>query len=386
MFPDTIHIDSQILMANTVTIRPVRSKSDERIFINFPWQIYKDYPYWVPPLKMDRRKLIDRKHNPFYQHAAMEMFLAERNGEVVGRIAAIVNENHNREHNEKMGFFGFFESIKDQDVTNALLDAAKAWLREKGMSAMRGPVSPSVNDELGLLVDGFDRLPAVLMPYNPPFYLGLLEKYGLRKVKDLFAFQVFRDDAVTDRLKRVSDSVKEKTGFSLRAINMKKFDEEVAVVHELYTRGWERNWGEVPLTDDEFKHMAKDLKMIVDPSLVIIAELNGKPIGFAMSVPDINEVLWHNKHGWILPAAFRLGFLKKRIKSIRIIILGVIPEYQPSGAGVVLFYETAVRAIAAGYPYGEASWVLEDNIMMNRGAELLNGKKTKTYRLLQVDI
>lgn len=347
--------------------------------------MYKDYPFWVPPLLMDRKKLIDRKNNPFYQHARMEMFLAERNGTLVGRIAGIVNDNHIREHKENIGFFGFFECINDQSVANALFDAAIAWLKGQKVTGVRGPASPSVNDEYGLLIEGFDRTPTILMPYNPPYYATLIEKYGFAKVKDLYAYEVNRDDVMTERLVRVSEALKKRDGFTFRSLNMKEFDKEVEVIHELYTRGWERNWGEVPLTDAEFNYMAKDLKAIVNPELVVIAELNGKPIGFGMSLPDLNEILQFNKSGMLLPALVRMLLFKKRIRSIRIIILGVMPEYLTTGVGAVLFYETAVRAVANRYPYGEASWVLEDNLMMNRGAKLLNGKLTKRYRLYQMD-
>jgi len=375
----------RVSMSSQVSVRAVRSRSDERAFIRLQYKMYKDYPYWVPPLLMDRKKLIDRAHNPFYKHARMELFLAQRDGTLVGRIGAIVNDNHNREHKENIGFFGFFECVNDQAVANALFDAATGWLKEQKVAGVRGPANPSVNDEYGLLIEGFDRSPAILMPYNPPYYANLIEGYGFAKIKDLFAYQVNRDDVMTERLKRVSEAVKNRDGVVFRSINMKDFDNEVKIVHELYTRGWEHNWGEVPLTDDEFDYMAKDLKAVVNPELVIIAELKGKPVGFGMSLPDLNEIFRFNKSGHLLPALVRMVLFKRRVSNIRIIILGVLPEYQPSGVGAVLFYETAIRAIANGYPYGEASWVLEDNMMMNRGAKLLNGKLTKRYRLYQVD-
>ncbi len=372
-------------MSSQVSVRAVRSRSDERAFIRLQYKMYTEYPYWVPPLLMDRKKLIDRAHNPFYKHARRELFLAERDGSLVGRIGAIVNDNHNREHKENIGFFGFFECVNDQAVANALFGAAVGWLKEQKVDGIRGPASPSVNDEYGLLIEGFDRSPTILMPYNPPYYANLIEGYGFAKIKDLFAYEVNRDDVMTERLKRVAEAVKNRDGVAFRSFNMKDFDNEVKIVHSLYTRGWEHNWGEVPLTDDEFDYMAKDLKAVVNPELVVIAELKGKPVGFGMSLPDLNEILRFNKSGHLLPALVRMILFKKRVSSIRIIILGVLPEYQPSGIGAVLFYETAVRAVANGYPYGEASWVLEDNVMMNRGAKLLNGKLTKRYRLYQVD-
>ncbi len=371
---------------SNVTIHPVHSKKDETRFIKFQWKIYEGNPHWVPPLLMDRRKLIDRKGNPFYKHSEMEMFLAERDGQIVGRIAAIVNNNHIKEHHEKVGFFGFFECIDDQAVANALFNAARQWLKAKGMKAMRGPASPSVNDEYGLLVDGFDKAPYVLMSYNPPYYATLIEHYGFTKAKDLFAYEVNSNTVFTEKLKRVSEIVKKREGLIFRSLNMKDFPNEVRRIHDLYTRGWEHNWGEVPLDDDEFDYMAKDLKPIVNPELVVIAEVKGKPVGFGLSLPDLNQVLINNKKGRLIPGLLRMVFQKKKINGVRIIILGVVPEYLNSGIGGVLFYETGLRCVAQGYPHGEASWILEDNVRMNRGAELLQGEKTKTYRIYQMPV
>lgn len=350
-------------------------------FIKFQWKPYEGNPYWVPPLIMDRKKLLNRKKNPFYKHAEMELFLAERGREVVGRIGAIVNDNHNKEHQENIGFFGFFECVDDQEVANALFDAAKQWLTAKGVTAMRGPASPSVNDEYGLLVDGFDKSPAILMSYNPPYYQKLIETYGFVKAKDLYAFYLHSDRVFSDKLKRVTEIVKKKSGAVFRSLDMKRFDEEVRTIRELYNKGWSRNWGEVPMTTEEFDYVAKDLKQIVDPELVIIAEIRGKPIGFALTLPDYNMILKDNKKGRLLPALIRMLLFKKRIDFSRVMILGVLPEYLNSGIGGVLFYETGMRSVKQGYPHGEASWVLEDNTMMMRGAELMNGEKWKTYRV-----
>ncbi|MEW6511379.1 MAG: hypothetical protein AB1428_10505 [Bacteroidota bacterium] len=368
---------------NNLRVRPVLSKADEKRFIKFQWVPYAGNPYWVPPLLMDRRKLIDRKNNPFYHHAAMELFLAERDGEIVGRIGAVVNDNHNKEHEENIGFFGFFECIDDQEVANALFDAAAGWLRNKGVTAMRGPASPSVNDEYGLLIEGFDRLPAVLMTYNPPYYQRLVETYGFAKAQDLFAYYIHKDKVFNERFTRIADVVNKREGLKIRQLDMSRFDEEVRLIRELYSRGWSRNWGEVPMTEDEFNYVAKDLKAVVDPRLVIIAESKGKPVGFGMTLPDINQILVRNRHGWLVPAIIRLLLLKKKVDRVRIVILGVLPEYGNSGIGAALFYETGRRCVAYGYPHGEASWVNEDNVMMNRGAELMQATVDKRYRIYQ---
>lgn len=368
---------------SSVAVHSVLSKRDEKAFIRFQWKIYAGNPHWVPPLLLDRKKLIDRKNNPFYRHAETELFLAKRNGEIVGRIAAIINHNHIKEHNENIGFFGFFDCVNDQEVANALFDAARRWLSERKMSAMRGPASPSVNDEYGLLIDGFDKSPAILMTYNPPYYQKLLESYGLQKARDLYAYYLHGDKVFTDKLVRVSELVRQRIGVVVRSLDMKRFDEEVATIRELYNRGWERNWGEVPMTEEEFRYVAKDLKAIVNPKLVIIAEVKGKPVGFGMSLPDLNIVLKHNKNGYLIPGIIRMLLLRKRINFMRIVILGVLPEYLNTGLGGLLFYETGKRGVENGYFHGEASWVIEDNVMMNRGAELMNADKYKTYRIYQ---
>jgi GNAT superfamily N-acetyltransferase len=367
----------------STAIRPVRSKADEKAFIKFQWVPYKGNPAWVPPLLLDRRKALDRKNNPFYRHASMEMFLAERNGELVGRIAAIVNDNHIKEHHEKVGFFGFFESVNDQEVAGALFDAASSWLKERGMEAIRGPASPSVNDEYGLLIDGFHLPPMILMAYNPPYYQALVEGCGFAKAKDLYAYKVVEAKVFTDKLVRGTEIVRKRTGVTIRTIDFSQFDREVKILRELYSRGWESNWGEVPMTEDEFAYAAKDLKALAYPELVLIAEIKGKPVGFALTLPDYNQILIHNRKGHLLPALIRIALNRKKMNQCRIIILGVLPEYQRNGLGGLMFYETGRRGVDRGFPVGEASWVLEDNIMMVRGAELMGGEIWKRYRIYQ---
>jgi hypothetical protein len=369
-----------------VIIRTVSSSGDVKRFIKFQWEIYRGNPVWVPPLLMDRRKLMDKKKNPFYQHSEAEFFLGFRDGKIVGRIGAIINENHNKEHNDKIGFFGFFECIDDAEVAYTLIGTAKDWLARRGATAMRGPASPSVNDEYGLLIDGFDKPPVVLMPYNPPYYATLLEGAGLKKVKDLYAYHVHKDKVFTEKLKRVSEIVKKREGISFRTLDMKNFKKEVALIRDLYNKAWQYNWGAVPMTDAEFDALAKDLKPVVVPELVIIAEYKGEPIGFSLSLPDLNIALKHNRNGYLLPGLYCLFRYKKAITATRIIVLGVVKEFQMTGAGGVLFYETGVRSVKSGYPEGEASWVLEDNVMMNRGAELLNADRTKTYRVYETSL
>ncbi len=369
---------------SAITIRPVRTKSDRKLFIEIQWMMNRDMPAWVPPLRMDRWKLTDVKKNPFYQHAEVEFYIAERNGQPVGRIGAIVNHNHNREHGESMGFFGFFESVNDQEVSKALLDTARAFVKAHGATQFRGPVTPSVNDEYGLLVDGFDRTPAVLMSYNPPYYAALLESYGLRKVKDLLAYLMDQETVYSDRLERANRLVRERQEIELRPIDMKHFHDDVERLKEVYNRAWAKNWGAVPMTDDEIDALAADLKPVVVPELVLFAFKKGKVIGFALSLPDINQALRFNRSGGLVTGLWHLWSKKRHIDTVRIIALGTLPEYLNTGAAGVLFYETAVRAKRLGYRYGEASWVLEDNAPMVKSAEALKGVISKRYRLYQM--
>ena len=371
---------------HSLSLEKVESKRDINQFIKFSWKIYRNNPVWVPPLLMDRKKLIDRKNNPFYRHAEAEFFIARRNGEIVGRIGAIINHNHNREHNENIGWFGFFESIHEQDVANVLFRGAAEWLKARGVTAMRGPASPSVNDEWGLLIDGFDKSPYVLMPYNPQYYAELYEQAGLQKIKDLYAYHVRRETVFSERLVRVTELLRQREGLSFRTINMKDFKNEVSLIKDLYNRAWQYNWGAVPMTDEEFDALAKDLKPVVDPNLVIIAEFKGEPVGFSLSLPNLNLALKYNKSGYLLPGLFWLLWKKKSINQIRIIVLGVVRERQKTGAAGILFYETARRGIEHGYYEGEAGWVLEDNVMMNRAAEFLNAERYKTYRIYEIPI
>lgn len=374
-------------MLNSKELRIVKVKTDSDIkkFIKLPWKIYKDNFYWVPPLIFEKKFLIDRNKNPFYKHAEAEYFLAFNNSEVVGRIATIINHNHNLEHNEKIGFFGFFECIDDQNVADKLFETAKEWLKERGISTMRGPASTSVNDEYGMLIEGFDKSPVVMMPYNPPYYPILVENAGFKKIKDLYSYYLNKEIFNKEKIERVINLVKERNNIAVRPINMKDFNKEVKIIERIYNEAWQYNWGAVKMTEEEFNALAKSLKMIVDPELVLIGEVNNQPVGFALSLPDINTVLKYNKGGHLIPAIFKLVTNKKKIDGIRIIALGVQKEYQKTGVAGFLFYETAIRALKRGYKWGEAGWVLEDNLMMNRSAEMMNAILYKKYRIYQIN-
>jgi len=373
-----------------VEVRPVRSAADRRQFLELPYRLYRDDPHWVAPLRMAQKDILNTRRHPFYQTSDAEMFLACRGKSIVGRIMAILNRAHNEFHNERTGFFGFFEVTNDSEATAALLDAAREWLRSHGAESIRGPMNPSTNYECALLVEGFDLDPVVMMTYNPPYYASLLEAYGMEKAMDLYAYDIGADYFNhSNKLQRVAERLRTKTSIKVRTVNMKDFKNEVAIIREVYNDAWSKNWGFVPMTEQEFDHMAKDLKQIVDPRVLLIAEqiIEGKkprPVGFLLAVPDLNRAL-KRINGRLLP----LGLLKllwhsRSIKSIRVITMGGILEFQNLGLGSIFLDEIYRRGPAAGFPDGEMSWVLENNVMMNRAAELIGGRRTKTYRIYEM--
>ncbi len=367
-----------------VHVRPATTRRDTEAFIRFTWDVYRDDAHWVPPLLFDRRKILDTEKNPFYQHASRELFLAERDGRIVGRIAAIVNRRHNEVHADSTGFFGFFECIDDQEVAQALFASAGAWLRERGLTVMRGPMNPSINDDLGLLIAGFDSAPFMLMPHNPPYYQALIEGCGLHKAKDLYAYILQNRDMPLDRLRKGREIVQKRYGISVRDLNFKDIPGEVRILKELYNVAWEKNWGAVAMTDAEFDALAKDLVQVLGRRFrrfTFLVEKGGQPIGFALFLPDINQILIRNRGGRTLPGIWRLLTQTKTITRGRIIVLGILPEYRGKGIDAMMYLEVIERAAAVGVMEGEASWILEDNVMMNHGLQQLNAVPYKTYRI-----
>lgn len=369
------------------SIHKVESKNDLMAFIKMQWKIYKNDPHWVPPLIMDRKKNLDKKKNPFFKHAEADYFLAVKNGEIVGRIAAIKNDLHNKHHNDKVGFFGFFECINDQQVADALFETARNWLKERGLTSMRGPANPSSNDEYAMLLEGFDDSPRLLMPYNPPYYLTLCENYGFKKEKDLYAYKLESDKVLSsDKLRRGAEIAKTRSGIKITTLDIKNFQSELEKVKKVYNAAWAPNWGFVPMTDEEIDAMAKDLKAIVEPALVLFGEVDNKIVGFALAMPDYNQI-FKKMNGKLFPfGIIRLLTGKKKINWARIITLGIIPEYQKRGLDAVFYWEIVNRAREIGIIFGEASWILEDNEMMNRGAKVMNGELYKKYRIYEIKI
>jgi hypothetical protein len=367
-----------------VDIRPVRDKKDLMAFIKFQWKINQDDPNWVPPLLMDRLKVLNRDKNPFFKDNPAEFFLAYRNGEIVGRIAAIINHQHNKFHEDKTGFFGFLDAENDKSVFEALLKTAEQWLKDKDRDMMMGPMNPSTNDEVGFLIEGFDTPPYFMMTHNPPYYHDIMEELGFEKAKDLYAYYIDKNMLDMERVNRLAESMKRKFPVKIRTVDMKKFDEELQVVRKIYNDAWSKNWGFVPMTPEEFDFIANDFRKIIDPQLVLIAENKGKPMGFSLAIPNYNEIFKKIPSGKLFPFGF-LTFLlnKNKLKSLRAITLGVVKEYQTSGIGGMLILETIRRGLSAGYFSAEMSWVLEDNDLMNRGASLVGGTIHKKYRVYQ---
>ncbi len=370
-----------------IKISKVDSPKDLMRFIKFQWKIYQNDKYWVPPLIMDRKKILNKVKNPFFKHAEADYFLAERDGELVGRIAAIKNDLHNKYHNDKAGFFGFFECINDQKVADALLDTAKKWLKDRGLDEMRGPANPSSNDEWGMLLDGFDDEPRLLMTYNPKYYLTLCDNYGLKKIKDLYAWKLEQEKVLgSEKVRRVAELARKRYGLKITQLNMKNFNAEVEKVKYIYNKAWAPNWGFVPMTEEELDAMAKDLKPLVEPSLVIFGEIEGNLAGFALVMLDYNYI-FKSLNGKLFPfGMIKLFTQKKKIPWARIITLGLIPEYQKKGLDATFYWEVVNRAKMLGVALGEASWVLEDNDMMNRGAKAMNGTLYKKYRIYGMKI
>ncbi|WP_163996477.1 GNAT family N-acetyltransferase [Pyxidicoccus caerfyrddinensis] len=374
-------------LPSDVQVTPVRGSTEKMQFIRFPYGIYKNDPNWVMPLEMERKDFLDPKKNPFFQYGEVELFLARRGGEVVGRIAAIRNPRHMEVHGTKEGFFGLFECVNDAGITRALLDAAAAWLRERGMNAMLGPANVSSNQDWGLLIDGFDTPPAIMMPHNPPYYAALLEACGLTKAKDLYAFELSSSAAPPEKVVRIAEKLRVREGVTVRPVNMKDLDAEVKRIRDIYNSAWEKNWGFVPFTDAEFDHLAKDLKAIVRPELALMAEVKGEPVAFALTVPDANQAI-KAAGGRLTHFGLPIGLAKlllasRRINRLRLIILGIKEGYRRRGLDAILYLDTLRTAKQLGYVGGEISWTLEDNHLVNRAIESMGAQRSKTYRVYQ---
>jgi hypothetical protein len=369
-----------------IEIKPVVTGLDKKAFINLQWTIYKNDPYWVPQLKMAIKDILNPKH-PFYETADTQMFIAKKDKAVVGRIMAIDPKKYNEFHDSNVGFFGFYECIKDSDVAKELLKTAEQWCRQRGRQQILGPFCPSTNYESGLLVKGFDDPPQIMMTYNPSYYLKHLEAQDYTKEMDLLAYRIKLPFQMNETIVKISERAEKKNKITYRKIDKSKFDEEVQRLLEIYNDAWESNWGFVPYTEKEFLHMAKDLKMIVDERLLLFVEVDGETAGFIACLPDLNQVFKSIPNGCLLPTGiFKLLSFKKRVSRIRVPLMGVKQKFRKLGIETLLYYKSQLAAQECGYQECEASWILENNIMMNRPLQKMGFDPYKTYRIYKKDL
>jgi GNAT superfamily N-acetyltransferase len=352
-------------------------------FLELPYRLYRANPCWVPPLRIAVKELLNTEKHPFYANAEMACFLARQDDRTVGRIAAILDKNYNRFHEDNIAFFGFLEMIDSQSVADALLRAARQWLQAKQVRAIQGPMNPSSNYECGMLVEGFDSSPYVMMTYNPPYYGELMERAGWRKAKDLYAYISSTSSVASEKVNRVAGRALRHNKVHVRPIDMKKFDAELEAVWQVYNSAWQRNWGFVPMTKAEFLAMGKEMKQILVPELVLIGEVDDRIVGFALALPDINQAL-KPAGGNLFPfGLFKILYYQRLVRNLRVVALGVVEEYRTAGVAAGFYAALIENARRLGYKDCEMSWILEDNVLMNRSLEALGAKRYKTYRIYE---
>src|SRR5882724_802320 len=368
-----------------IEISRVASPAERDRFIKFPWRIYENDPVWVPPLLLERKQFLDRKKHPFYEHGDAALFLARAGGEVVGRIMACHDPKYNALHQSNVGFFGMFESIDDQQVASALLDAAADWLRQLGRDQIMGPIDYSIFDLCGVLIEGFQFQPMVLTAYNPPYYRGLIEGCGFGKEIDLYAWWFSDPTEAAKRLRRLAGALEKRREITLRQGNLRNLAGESRKLLQIYDEAWKNNWGFAQFTEREFEFMTQELKPILISELVWVAEVQGEPVGFILCVPDINVAL-KKINGRLTTFGLPIGlaklfYYKSRIKTVRLVALGVLPKYRRHGiAGMLVLRIIEEAMIKRGF-VGECSLILENNRMMNRFLEAIGAEKYKTYRI-----
>lgn len=368
-----------------VQVRQVLDRADRNRFIRLPYTLHRNDPAWVPPLLIEQRDLFNPKTNPFFDHGRMHLYLAEKDGRITGRVAAIDDDNHNRTHGDNLLFFGFFEA-EDAETAAALYRQVEDKARELGRGTVRGPANPTMNDGSGFQINAFDEPPFLMMPQNPASYPEMAVANGYAKVMDLYAWRFNPSAGASERLNRLADRAAGRTGVTIRPLDMKNFERDAASLKRLYDEAWENNWGFVKYTDREFAALVKGLKMIVEPSLALFAEVDGRLAGAAIALPDVNQV-FARMGGRLFPTGiFSLLRRKSIVTRARLPILGIMPEFRNRGLELVLIRDVTRAGAALGYTDGECSWVLESNEAMNRGIEVTGGELYKTYRLFQKSV
>ena len=375
--------------ADELSVRPVAGRRELREFILLPFRLYEGVDQWVPPLLSERKRHLDRRKNPYFQHADAEYFLARRGDRVVGRITAQVDRRFNRFQGNDWGMFGFFECEDDPEVAGALLDAARGWLRERGRDHMIGPLDFTTNHEAGLLVDGFELRPQILENWHHPYYAGLLEGAGLAKEMDLlkWSLHVSGRENVHPAIFELAERLEPEHGIRVRGMRRRDLTAEIARFMEIYNAAWERNWGFVPLTEAEIEHYASELKPLLDEDWAMVAETaDGETVGVALALPDYNQVLKH-LGGRLLPLGWLRALRERRkIDTVRVFALGVKPEYQHTGVAAALYARHYDMAEATPQNKGETGWILEVNKPMNKAMEAMGGEVVKRYRIYGEDL
>ncbi len=350
-------------------------------FIKLPFILYKKDPHWVPPLRADVKTTLDRRENPFFEHAEAEYYIAREGAAPLGRVAAIIDHNYNKYHNTKVGWFGFFESVNDGDVARCLMRAACGWLRDRGMEEVMGPASPTLNDEAGFLIEGYDKSPVIMMPYNPPYYNDLIAGEGFEKVKDLYAWYLSASIQPPPRVRRIVERVISRSRLTVRPLDMRDFRAELGRVKEIYNRAWERNWDFASMTEAEVDFMAKKLRPIIIPEMIQFLEIDGRPVAVSIVVPDANLIL-KRMHGRILPLGWlKFLYYRRKIKDLRLFALGILPEYRGKGFDAVLNMAALMKGKELGVNGGELSWTLEDNHAINDSIAAMGAALYKKYRV-----
>ncbi len=370
-----------------IEIRKVETKKDKKVFINLPWLIYKNDPNWVPPLKMAVEDMLNPKH-PFYETGKAQCFIAFRDKDVAGRIMAINPNAYNDYHGSKAGFFGFFESIKDPEVTKALLSEAEKWIKDQGLNEIQGPFNLSSNYESGLLVKGFDDPPQIMMTYNPSYYAKYIDSLGYTKAMDLLAYNVSYPVTMPEVILKIAKRVEERNKITYRFLDVKDFENEVAKMFDIYNDAWEKNWGFVPMTEKEFRHTAKELKMIINEKLVVFVDVDGETAGFIVGIPDLNQVFKKIPNGSLFPTGlFKILRHKKYVSRMRVPTMGVKQKFRRLGLETMLYRKCQLEAEKTGlYTHCEASWILEDNISMNKPLIKMGFDPYKTYRIYKKEL
>jgi hypothetical protein len=371
-----------------VAVVPVANRRQKKAFLEYPWQLYRDDPNWVPPLRMDQKELVGYSYHPFYIRNRVQTFLAYRDNRVCGRIAAIVNHDHIDYQKERRGFFGFFECENDAEAAHALFDAARAWLAQQGMESIRGPANPSFNHVMGTLVEGFDTPPTFMMSYNPPYYGELIEGYGFRKSQDLYAFWADAEMLPASQKKHwpIADQICERFNIRVRPLSKKRFRQDIREFLSIYNQSLKNNWGFSPMSDEALEYMARVFRYVLVPELVVGAEIDGRLVGIVLALPDYNPRI-KQIDGRLLPFGFlRLLVGRRRIKKVRIIAANVLPEYQLMGVALVLMRAITPLGLTSGIREVEFSWVAESNSLSRGSLEKGGAKRVKTYRMYDLDL